>query len=122
VSASLSFAKEFLMSDQAWSKEALMPPLVRQQVEEQIKLERPPGLEAARVAALPAPTELRAVLDNPQSAEELWKQVDATVERPDDSLAVVQMGMALYFLHGLHFQGKPGYEHLERKRPEADPV
>jgi hypothetical protein len=114
------------MSDQQWSEQGLIvPPMVREHVEQPIQIERPPGVEATQVAPLPMPApELRAVMANPVLAADLWNQLDnrpqaaPPVQRPDDSEAIIQMGMALYFLHAVHFPGKPGFEHLHTD--EAD--
>jgi hypothetical protein len=69
--------------------------------------------------------ELRAVQNDPQLSAELWQRVNAentapsvpgTEQQPKDEHTIAQMGMALYLLQTLHFQGKQGYEHLIREK------
>jgi len=112
------------MADQEWSEEGLLvPPVVRHQVEQPIQIELPPGLEAPHVVMPPVPDQahqsLRAILDHPQLAAHLWQQAEPPAEAPPEEV-MVQVGLALYYLHALHFQGKPGVEHLTRDRDEDD--
>jgi hypothetical protein len=118
------------MSDQDWSKQAFFDaPIARQELE-RLKLERPAGAEAQRIVSPPvqAPVQedLRAILANPQLAEQLWHDVDSVsapsvsrAEQPSDAEAVIQVGLALYVLHALHSQDKPGFQHLSEP-PDDD--
>jgi hypothetical protein len=110
------------MSDQPWGKAPwIEPPVVRHEVEPQVKIERPPETQVKQVLAPPVPGQAQsgpnAAVDNPQAADEVWRQMNAgdalAVDQPAwDFMAFSEVTMALYFLHALHFQGKPGYEHL----------
>jgi hypothetical protein len=116
------------MSEHEWGKEGIFDlPQMRREVEQRIEIERPADHDVARAPAPPVPEQavpaLRAVLENPQLAAELWRQVDLgpppvhvphAEPRPPDAVAAVQLGMALYLLHALHAPDKPGYEHLIR--------
>jgi hypothetical protein len=115
------------MSEHEWGKEGIFDlPQVRREVEQRIEIERPADNDI-RAAAPPVPDqalpELRAVLENPQAAAELFRQVDVgppavhsppTEPRPPDAVAAIQLGMALYLLQAVHAPDKPGYEHLIR--------
>jgi hypothetical protein len=120
------------MADQEWSKNAIFDPaLVRRVVEEQIHVEKPADIAIGRATSPPVPgLEQRAILADPQIVE-LWQQIAVEAPRdtpqadppPNDAATVAQMSMALYFLHALHTQDKPGHEHLprdERKQPGQD--
>jgi hypothetical protein len=121
------------MSEQDWGKEAILDsPHVRQQLEQQLQILHPPADQAARVTSPPVPApaqeELRAVLDNPRLAEALWQHVSVPLplptaqpadQPPDDAVTMVQLGLALYYLHALHFQDQPGHEHLPRNEGRA---
>ncbi len=118
------------MADHSWNHEAIFDsPVVRQDVEQRIKLERP---AAPAVQQPPPAPELRAVLDNPQMAAAFWGPAPAAQPfqqplnnapvavqqaepQPTDSEAVIQVGLALYLLQAIHFPEKPGYEHLPRE-------
>jgi hypothetical protein len=122
------------MSDQDWCKEALFEtPHMKEQIQKPMEIVHPPTEEPGRVTPLPVPEqaqqELRVVLDDPLLAAALWQNVDApgtspttpaTTHQPDDAGTAVQMGMALYLLHALHFQGKPGHEHLVREEEQRE--
>ena len=116
------------MSEPEWHGPLFDPPHVRHAVEEPIKIEQPPAVEV-HPAAPPAPAEPPAAPDDPRLAAEVWRQVGAidapaTDPPPGDSPGVAQLGLALYLLQSLHFQGKPGHEHLirdEHELPDAEP-
>lgn len=117
------------MSDDKFSPEAFIDaPVVRQQVEERMKIEQPPCADLARDVAPPLPDpareQLRVVLNDPALAGAVWQEPGPEAAPPDDAQAAVQLGMALYLLHALHSGDKPGQEHLprpgERRRDEDD--
>src|SRR4051794_27456276 len=97
------------MSDEEVARRAVFhPPVVRPDVPEAVRVERPPHVDV-EVVAPPAP-ELRAALDDPKLAAEVW-QADAPA---DDGDAATQLALAFYLLQSLHVPSKPGYEHLVR--------
>lgn len=124
------------MSDQDWKETLFESPVVRHQVEQPMKIELPPGAQAERVAAAPPPgqAELRAVLDNPVLAAQLWSDVQASaadrgvippVTAQASAANLANIGLCIYLLYSIHFTGRPGHEHLPggddpRPWPEDD--
>jgi hypothetical protein len=117
------------MSDQEWKDSLLHPPVVRVDVDQNLEIKRPPEIDLRQVMAPPMPdqlqAELRAVQNDPQLAAELWQRINVentapnvpgTDQPPREEHTIAQMGMALYLLQTLHFQGKEGYEHLIREK------
>jgi hypothetical protein len=108
------------MSESQWGKGPLFePPVVRVEVEQQVRVERPPEIEVRQVMAPPVPAPFPAafvaVQHDPQLAAEVWQQDDAgTPSEHRTAQTVAQLGMALYLLQTLHADGKPGFEHLIR--------
>jgi hypothetical protein len=111
------------MSEQEWSKEAIFEtPVLQQELRERMKLQRPAGIDTRIVsppAQAPVQEELRQIFDDPLLAAQLWQQVqdvapdEPAPRAPDDELAV-QMGLAVYILHGLHAKDRGVHEHLPR--------
>src|SRR5262245_51583026 len=110
------------MADKDWSEGAIFDaPLTRRPLEE-IRIEQPPGLEAVPAVLPPTNDSLRAALEDPQLAEELWRRVDGLqlpVEETGADDPLSKLAISLYLLQMIHSQDKPGQEHLPRRAREA---
>src|SRR5206468_2799921 len=119
------------MPDQEWGEKGIFDaPVARKQVEE-IRIERPAEQEAIPAALPPVPDQqqdaLRATLEDPRLAEELWRRVEqekpnAPAEAPvrQDESVLAELAMSLYLLQAVHSQNSPSQEHLPRQAPPRE--
>ena len=106
--------------------------MVRVEVEQQFKVERPPEIEVRQVMAPPMLDQLQAVANDPQFVAELWRQGDAgeaplntpvTEKLPEAAQTIAQMSLALYLLQTLHTEGKtPATSILIRDQRDRRPT
>jgi hypothetical protein len=111
------------MADQDWGKGPLFePPVVRVEAEHLLKVERPAEVEVRQVMAPPAPAQAAAQLQALQDGVQAAPEGARSEKPPDETQTMVQLGLALYLLQAVHFDGKAGYEHLirEDRTPRRD--
>src|SRR5262245_6013139 len=104
------------MPEQEWGQDGMYDAPVTRRAVDEIRIERPPGLDQVPAVLPPGPDvhSLRATLENPQLADEVWRRVDAdqlpAEQDSEQHSTLAELATAVYLLHAVHSQNSPTQE------------